>query len=81
MVGDCNEVDGELYYTGTVSQILTQGSLRVKCMVRSGETNKTAIRKVGGMMLGHHWDAVIDQISFKLEVDLATKREKEQEVS
>ena len=81
MVGDCNEVDGELYYTGTVSQILTQGSLRVKCMVRSGETNETAIRKVGGMMLGHHWDAVIDQISFKLEVDLATKREREQEVS
>ena len=81
MVGDCNEVDSELYYTGTVSQILAQGNLRVKCMVRSGETNETAIRKVGGMMLGHHWDAVIDQISFKLEVDLATKREKEQEVS
>ena len=75
MVGDCNEVNGELYYTGTVSQILARGSLRIKCMVRSGETNETTIRKLGGMMLGHHWDAVIDQISFKLEVDLATKKE------
>ena len=28
-------------------------------------------------MLGHHWDAVINQVSFKLEVDLATKRERE----
>ena len=50
-------------------------------MVRSGETNETAITKLGGMMLGHHWDAVIDQISFKLEVDLATKKERTRGIS
>ena len=34
-------------------------------MVRSGENNETTIRKLGGMMLGHHWDAVFNQVQDK----------------
>ena len=36
----------------------------------------TAMRKLGGMMLGHHWDAMTDEMSFNLVVDRATKKER-----
>ena len=75
MVGDQTEINGELFANGTVSRILAKGSLRTKAMVRSGETNQLAMKKFGSQILGHTWDPTLDEISFKLQVDVSTKRE------
>ena len=76
MLGEQLKIDGELFASGTVSQILAKSSLRTKAMVRSGETNQLAMKKVGSQMLGHTWDPTLDEISFKLHVDVSTKKER-----
>ena len=61
MIGDVliNE-DGSLSYSGTLSQIFEKGGFKLKMIVRSGETNPEALRKMGGSVLGHKWDPVQD---------------------
>ena len=76
MVGDVEEIDGQLHYSGVVSQILGKVSMRPKYMVRSGETDTRALDKLGGHVLGHTWDPPEDKIRFKLDVDLANRKEK-----
>ena len=45
--------DGSLAYTGTISQIFRKGGFRLKMIVKSGETNPEALRRMGGTVLGH----------------------------
>jgi hypothetical protein len=52
MIGEITEVDGQLYFSGTVSRILDTLSLRPKFMARSGEKDKRILAKLGGPCLG-----------------------------
>ena len=45
--------DGSLTYTGTLSQIFKKGGFHLKMIVRSGETNPEALKRMGGTVLGH----------------------------
>ena len=40
--------DGLLAYTGTLSQIFKKGGFRLKMIVKSGETNPEALKRMGG---------------------------------
>ena len=42
-------------------------------IVRSGETNPEALRKMGGSVLGHKWDPVEDTFTFLPKVFLGKK--------
>ena len=50
--------------------------ISTKAMVRSGEVNQLAMKKFGSQMLGHTWDSTQDKISFKLQVDVSTKKDR-----
>ena len=52
--------DGNLNYTGTVSQIFALGGFSIKVMVRNGETRPHIIDKLGGGILGFAWDPTTD---------------------
>ena len=56
------DMDGNLSYTGTVSQIFTLGGLTIKVMVSNGETRPHIIVKLGGEVLGLVWDPIVDTI-------------------
>ena len=45
--------DGSLTYTGTLSQIFKKGGFRLKMIVKSGETNPEALKRMGGSVLDH----------------------------
>merc|ERR1711867_341577 len=65
LIGDVltNE-DGSLSYSRTLAQIFKKGGFKLKMIVRSGETNHEALRKMGGSVLGHKWDPVEDTFTF-----------------
>ena len=65
--------DGSLSYSGTLSQIFQKGGFKLKMIVRSGETNEIALRKMGGSVLGHKWDPVSDTFTFQPKVFLGKK--------
>jgi hypothetical protein len=56
-----------------VSRILKLVGLIPKVIVRSGCKDAGAIEKLGGRVLGHIWRPELDQIIFKLEVNLHEK--------
>ena len=61
MIGDVSmNEDGSLSYSGTLSQIFEKGGFKLKMIVRSGETNPEALRKMGDSVLGHKWNLVDD---------------------
>ena len=70
MIGKVTEVDGQLYISGTVSQILDTLSLRPKFMAMAGETDNMILAKMGKTVLGY------DVITFFLTVDIASKKNK-----
>ena len=45
--------DSSLSYSGTLAQIFEKGGFKLKMIVRSGETNPEALRKMGGSVLSH----------------------------
>ena len=75
MIGEVQEEDdGSLKYSGTVQQILSRVSFKIKMMVRSGEQqNSLALEKMGGMILGHCWDPMKDVFTFQPKVYLGKK--------
>ena len=73
MIGDTTVVDGKYSYTGYISRILQLVGFRPKVIVRSGCKDPGAIDKLGGRVLGHIWRPEMDQIIFKLEVNLNQK--------
>ena len=42
-------------------------------IVRSGETNPKALRKMGGSVLGHKWNPVSDKLTFLPKVFMGKK--------
>ena len=74
MIGEVHEKpDGSLTYTGTLSQILGNAGFKVKMIVRSGESNSRALEKMGGTVLGHHWEPRSDTFSFQPRIFLGKK--------
>ena len=59
-------------FDGTIPTILAKGSLRLKVMVSSGETDPNKISKLGGKVLGLPWDPSTDTITIHLPVCLTT---------
>ena len=62
-------------HNGTLSNILAQGSLKLKVIVKSGDTNVDKINKLGGSVLGLGWDPVLDTIKIKFNVNMDTIHE------
>ena len=65
--------DGSLTYTGTLSQIFQKGGFHLKMIVRSGETNPEALRRMGGSVLGYKWSPTEDIFTFKPKVYMGKK--------
>ena len=55
---------------GTLSTILSKGSLQLKVIVTSGETNAAKINKLGGKVLGLQWDPTLDCVTFNFLLTL-----------
>ena len=81
--GSLSEVDRfmgkstvDLQQDGTIPQILAKGSLRLKVMVSSGESNPLRLKMIGSKILGVGWNLPADQLSIKFAVSLLNKNEK-----
>ena len=57
---------GNLKCDGTVPTILSQGSLQLKVIVTSGETNPEKLAKLGKSVLGLGWSPPVETISINL---------------
>ena len=57
------DTDENFSSDGTLSQILSQGSLKLKVVVTSGEENSKKMEKLGNAVLGHGWDPKGDTIA------------------
>ena len=57
---------GDGSYDGTFTQILDKGGFKVKTFVRSHETDKEAMDKLGGKVLGYGWKADEDIMTVNL---------------
>ena len=66
----------DLQQDGTIPQILAKGSLRLKVMVSSGESNPLKLKKIGSKILGIGWHPPADQLNIKFAVSLLNKNEK-----
>ena len=53
MIAKVTEVDGQLFFSGTVSLILDTLSLQPKFVVRAGETDVRILAKVSKTVLGN----------------------------
>ena len=62
MAGNCVGGISKFETDGTLSQILAQGSLRLKAVVTSGEQDLKKIMKLGKFVLGIGWNPTIDLI-------------------
>ena len=62
MAGNCVGGISKFETDGTLSQILAQGSLRLKAVVTSGEQDLEKIMKLGKFVLGIGWNPTIDFI-------------------
>ena len=65
----------DLQQDGTIPQILVKGSLRLKVIVSSGESNPLKLKKIGSKILGIGWNPPADQLG-KFAVSLINKNEK-----
>ena len=65
--------DENLQCDGTFPSILSKGSLHLKVLVSSGESNERKISKLGGKVLGISWNPTIDVLSIRFNVSLVTK--------
>ena len=57
---------------GTLSTIMSKGSVRLKAIVKSGETNQGKINKIGGKVLGLVWNPSEYTVNVDLSVTLKT---------
>ena len=65
--------DGSLTYTGTLSQIFKKGGFCLKMIVKSGETNPEALKRIGRSVLGHKWSLTEDVFTFQPKVYMGKK--------
>ena len=82
MIGDDGSSSENKFETnGTLSQILSNGSLKLKAIVSSGETDIEKINKLGRSVLGITWNPTADVISIDLRQGEALEQLLETEVS
>ena len=65
--------DENLQCDGTIPKILSKGSLFLKVMVSSGDSDQQKIAKLGGKILGTHWNPALDQLIYYFSVTLVSK--------
>merc|ERR1712105_461757 len=63
-------------YTGTIQQILNFGEFKIKSIVESGCTDRSAMELLGSSALGYEWDATKDGMHVKIKVNLSKKKKK-----
>ena len=63
----------DLQCTGTIPTIMAQSLLSLKVLVTSGESDPLKIAKLGGKILGIHWESALDELSFCLSVSFLDK--------
>ena len=63
-------------YSGTMRQILDRGSLKMKVMVRTGETDEEVKNLIGNKVFGYKWDATTDLMESVFNVFLTNKKRK-----
>ena len=80
--GDDEEVDRfkgneneDLTCNGTFSQIMAKASLKLKAIAVSGESDSTALKKLGGTVLGMRWSAEKDMLAVRFRANV-TKRKR-----
>ena len=65
--------DENLRCDGTIPTILSKGSLFLKVMVSSGDSDQQKIAKLGGKILGTEWNPTSDQLFYNFTVTLVSK--------
>ena len=66
----------DLQQDGSIPQILSKGSLKLKVMVSSGESNLEKLEKIGSKILGVGWNPTSDNLNFNFSVSLVNKTKK-----
>ena len=61
---------------GTIPQILSKGSLKLKVMVPSGKLHQTKIKLLGKTILGVGWNTSSDKLTISFSFSLLHKEEK-----
>ena len=67
------ETGEQFQQDGTIPNILSKSSLKLKVMVTSGETDLSKISRLGDKVLGIGWNATTDELIFKFNVSLVDK--------
>ena len=73
LVGQVENVNGHLSYSGTVSQILSIGGMKPKVMVRDGEQDPVVVGLLGGGVLGLPWEPGRDVIPFHIGLNISPR--------
>ena len=71
-----SESEEQFQHNGTIPTILAKGSLRLKVLVCSGETDPAKISKLGNKVLGIGWNPPSDELVFHFNVSLVDRKEK-----
>ena len=66
MAGVCSSTTDAFETDGTLSQIFSNGSLKLKAIVTSGEKDIDKLNKLGRYVLGITWDATAGTIAIDL---------------
>jgi len=71
-----SETEEQFQHNGTIPKILSKGSLHLKVLVCSGETDVSKISKLGDKVLGIGWNPPSDELVFRFSVSLVDRKEK-----
>ena len=63
-------------YSGTMTQILALGKLRLKTIVSTGESDESVKHLINNKVLGYAWDATSDEMGVFFTVHLSNKKRK-----
>ena len=63
-------------FSGTVRKILDKGSLKIKTILSTGETDEEVKSLIGNKVLGYKWDATSDLMGVSFSIYLCNKKKK-----
>ena len=67
---------GDGSFSGTMTQILNLGKLKLKTIVSTGETDEDAKALIGNKVLGYGWDGTCDDMLVNFPIHLSNKKKK-----